>query len=517
MPNLARLMQMGTTTSLSSTVPPITAPAWTSFLTGCNPGKHGVYAFRGPMRGNWQRPVSNAKAIRAPRIWQFLELFGLSAGLLNVPMTYPVEPLNGYMVAGMLTPDRNKAVAYPDDVQHMLREQGYVVDLHIGRRELEPHTGEEVISLADALVATIQQRARTAVQLLTQRQTSFFAVVFVATDRIQHYAWQYIERLIQQPDIVQGDHVCQRVLAVYQEVDRAIGTLLANLDEQTAVIVISDHGFCGLHTRVHLNEWLAREGWLKFRQGAREARGRAKRWRGWLKRLLPRRVLLWGRKALAVTHTLEWAQTQAYTGDASENAVRINVAGREPEGTVEPGAPYQKVRAEIAAALAELRDPRNGLPIMRHVYERERIYNGPFLDLAPDIVFEPAEGYEITSEIAYRGHIFEDVHDEGRGIHAREGILIAAGAGIRSGSRGEAEIADVAPTVLYLLGLPVPAEMDGRVLEEILLSEWLEVRPPRREHLREHLPVLDDADNEVYTNKERRLLEQRLGDLGYLE
>ena len=166
MPNLAQLMREGTSASLRSTLPPISAPAWTSFLTGCNPGKHGVYAFRGPMRGGWERPVSNGSAIRVPRIWQFLGLFGLSSGLINVPMTYPVEPLHGYLVSGMLTPDGNVAAAYPEDVQQMLRAQKYVVDLHIGRRERDLRTEEQVIDLVNDLVATVQGRTRAALQLL---------------------------------------------------------------------------------------------------------------------------------------------------------------------------------------------------------------------------------------------------------------------------------------------------------------------------------------------------------------
>ena len=518
MPNLAQLMHEGTTVSLLSTLPPITAPAWASFLTGCNPGRHGVYAFRGPMWGRWERPVCNASAIRAPRIWEFLNLFNLSAGLINVPMTYPVEPLQGYVISGMLSPDGNLAVAYPEDIQRMLRTRKYVVDLHIGRRERELRTEEQIINLADDLVTTVQGRTRVALQLLAERPTDFFVLVFVATDRIQHFAWRYIERLIQEPEAARKDRTCQRVLAVYQAVDQALGDLLARRDNKTTILVMSDHGFCGLHTQVRLNEWLAQGGWLEFREGARAARRHAKRTRGWLKRLLPRRLLLWGRRTLAVTRTLEWTRTLAYSGDASENAVHINMVGREPEGIVVAGRHYREVRSEIITGLAELRDPRNGLPVIKHVHEREAIYQGPFLHLAPDILFEPIEGYECTPEVAYEGDIFVDVSSEGQGGHARDGILIAAGAGMRQmHDRREAAIIDVAPTVLYLLGLPVPSEMDGRVLEEILDPDWLAARLPRREPLADRISVRGTSDEKAYTPDERRLLEEHLSDLGYLD
>jgi predicted AlkP superfamily phosphohydrolase/phosphomutase len=518
MPNLANLARKGVAANLRSTLPPITAPAWTSFMTGCAPGQHGVYAFRGPMRGSWERPICNATAIRKPRLWEYLELFGYSAGLINVPMTYPVEPLHGYMVAGMLTPDGDTAVAYPQDVQQQLRSQGYVVDLHIGRREREPHSAEQVVELANDLIDTVQKRSQAALQLLEQRPTTFFAIVFVAPDRIQHYAWSCIEQLIEQPEAAERDPICQRVFAVYQEVDRALGAILARRDEKTTVLIMSDHGFCRLHTRVRLNEWMAKKGWVAFKEGARSARKRAKRLRGWLKRLLPRRFLLWGRRKLTVTHTLDWQRSLAYTGDASENAVRINVKGREPAGTVEAGEIYQRTRAEIIAALTELRDPKTNLHALTNVCEREAIYRGPFLELAPDIVLEPAEGYEFTPEVAYDNSIFVDISDEGRGSHARTGILIAEGPGIKQTStRGEAAIEDIAPTAMYLLGLPVPSEMDGCVLDDILIPDWPAIRPPQRKPLTDQGLARDQSDHKTYTADEQELLQRRLHDLGYLE
>jgi predicted AlkP superfamily phosphohydrolase/phosphomutase len=518
MPNLAQLMREGTTAVLRSTLPPITAPAWASFLTGCNPGRHGVYAFRGPLRGDWQRPVCNASAIRAPRIWQYLESFGLSSGLINVPMSYPVQPLQGYMVAGMLSPDGDTAVAYPAEVQEMLRLQGYVVDLHVGRRERQARTPEEIIRLADDIILTVQKRVRAALQLLEQRPTPFFAIVFVAPDRIQHYAWRYLERLVEQPESAQRDPACQRVLAVYQEVDRAIGELLARRDGRTAVMAMSDHGFCALNTRLHLNDWLSQNGWLKFRAGTRSARRQARQVRLWLKRLLPWRFLLWGRRALAVSQTLDWDGTATYAGDASESAIHVNLQGREPQGSVAAGEPYRRLRGAIAAALEALRNPHSGLPVMNAVYEREAAYEGPFLDLAPDIVFEAAAGYETTPEVAPKGSVFSDATAEGRGMHARDGILIAAGPGIRqSAARSRAEIADVAPTALHLLGLPVPAEMDGRVLEEITAPEWLAARPPQRELLAARIATQAPSGTASYSADEQRLVERRLDDLGYLE
>lgn len=518
MPNLGRLMREGMAASLLSTLPPISAPAWVSFQTGCNPGRHGVYSFRGPMRGSWERPLCNAQTIRVPRLWQYLELFGLSSGVINVPETYPVAPLPGYLVAGMLSPDGRQAVAYPAPVQEMLRAEGYVVDLHIGRHEREARTEAQIISLADDLVAVVRGRTRAALKLLETRPTDFFAIVYVATDRLQHHAWHQIERLIAEPEIAARDEACRHVLAVYQAVDQALGEFMARRDEDTAILVLSDHGFCGLHTRVYLNEWMAQRGWLRFKRAAHSVRQEAKRTRDLLKRILPRWLLLWGRRKLKVTHTMEWSETQAYAGDASENAIRINVIDREPAGTVERGAAYDDLRSTIIEALRQMRDPRSGEPVVERAHAREAIYSGDALDTAPDIVIEPVDGYELTPEVAYEGEIFVDARAEGRGIHVRPGVLVAAGPGIRSSAgRGQAEIIDVAPTVMHLLGLPVPSEMDGRVIEALLRPDWLAARPPRPEPMAGQVEGGDRSAPSRYTAEEQEMLEERLSNLGYLE
>ncbi|NLF00807.1 MAG: hypothetical protein GX601_07500 [Anaerolineales bacterium] len=517
MPHLAGLMQEGCTLSLASTIPHITAPAWSSFLTGCNPGRHGVYGFRAPLRGGWERAILNGAAIRAPRVWQYLNVLGLSTGLVNVPMTYPVQPLNGYLVGGMMSPEWNRAVAYPEEVQTMLRAQQYIVDLHVGRRERQMDTREQIAALADDLIVSEQRRVQAALQLVKERPTDFLSVVFVALDRIQHVGWHQIARLIEDPESARSDDVCRRVLAVYQEVDTALGALLAARPEGTAVLVVSDHGFSRLHTRVHLNEWLAQQGWIKFDRAARSARQVARQKRAWLKRLVPRQLLLWGRRVLAESHTVQWADTLAYTGDASENAVFLNVAGREPQGVVTE-AEYAGMRARLADALVDLRDPRTGARVMKRVYPRENAYAGPCIPLAPDIVFEPEEGYEITPDVGPDGVIFADAHSEGKGSHARAGILIAAGHGVpHTLDRGRADMADIAPTAMYLLGCPVPSEMDGHPVTAIIEPEWLTARPPSSEPLADLVQPTQPLDNPSYSTDEQKMVEERLSDLGYFE
>jgi len=517
MPNLAMLLDEAISCTLRSTLPPISAPAWASFLTGCNPGRTGVFGFRGPSRGSEGRSTVSAASIRSAPVWEVLNAYGLSAGLINVPVTYPPEPLNGYIVSGMMTPHDDRAVAYPEAVQQFLRGQRYVVDLHVGRHERDVRREDQVVSLAEDLAATVRTRGRAAVQLLERHPTDFFALVFVATDRIQHAAWRHVERLVEEPVVSLEDPTCRAVLEVYRELDRQLGELLTRRSSDTTIILMSDHGFQAVHTRVHLNAWLADKGWLSYRQGAQRLRRRAMWMRYLLRRIVPRGILLWGRRRLAVARTIDWSRTWAYAGYGTENVVFLNVAGREPMGIVSH-ARYGPLRAEIAGALRHMEDRGHGGRVMGEVLEADEAYSGPFVGLAPDIVFDPNGGYEFSPDGSNEGGRLERVTGEGRGIHTSHGMLVMTGAGVRpAGDLTGPSIMDVVPTVLYLLGLPVPAEMDGRVLAGALSREWLGARPPSRESLADRLPIRPGGRARTYSPGDERRVEERLTRMGYLE
>jgi len=464
MPNLGRLVQEGVRGGLASTVPPITAPAWSSFLTGANPGRHGVFAFQRSLDQDLERGWVNATAIRAPKLWHYLQGHGVRCGIVNVPMTYPPEPLPGYMVTGMLTPIQTSCFTYPEELTEDLRERGYVTDLRIRKVEREVETAEQQVTLLRDLQDVVRRRVEGVGWLWEREAVELLAVVFETPDRIQHILWDRILGVLAGEV---SDPVNQAILDCYQEVDRGIGRLLELADAETTVFVLSDHGFCGLQTAVHLDQWLADQGLLRYAGARATLRRRVKAGLApILKKVLPRPWLERGRRAFAVTRVIDWDHTRVYSGRSSENAVFINLKGREPMGVVEPGREYEELRDEVIQALEGLCDPRTGEPVLQRVARREDVYRGPYVESAPDILFELAEGYEVTSEVATKG-LFRDISGDGAGFHAQEGILVVAGPGVDAPQTLEgANIADLAPTILHCLGLPVPRAMDGRVLED---------------------------------------------------
>jgi predicted AlkP superfamily phosphohydrolase/phosphomutase len=278
--------------------------------------------------------------------------------------------------------------------------------------------------------------------------------------------------------------------------------------------MLSDHGFGPRRTLFHVDEWLAGLGLLRFAGGKAGLRRFLKPYMRTLKRLIPRGLLRRGRQAFAVSRVIDWAHTRAYSGVSSEYGIYVNLAGREPYGTVTFGAEYDWVRGRIKQELLRVREPRTGQLIVTAAHDREEYHAGPYVDQAPDIVFELAPGYEPSSEVSARG-VFSDVAAEGEGMHQPQGIFLASGTGIITGQLEQPlALADLAPTIFHALALPVPTGLDGRVVEEIFTPAFLDAHPVVTDTGTNAGPP--DASAPVYTAEEEALLEERLQALGYL-
>ncbi len=515
MPNLARLVAAGTSAPLRSTLPPLTAPAWSSFMTGLNPGRHGVFAFQRALNRDLERTYVNATAIQAPLLWERLSAHGLRVGVLNVPLTYPVRPVNGWLVSGMMTPSEESDFTYPAALAPALRARRYTIDLRVLKQERDYRAPAQRLALVNDLQRVLQERQSALEELLLPQGGDFIMVVYETPDRLQHWTWRYLDDLLS----LSGPHAFERtpihaaVEAAYRAVDDAIGrTLAVAAGPDTRVFMLSDHGFGFRHTRVHMDQWLANQGWLTYAAGKADVRKRLKQSMGWIKRFLPRSLLLRGRRAFAVNRILDWTHTQAYSGVASEYAIYINRRGREPYGVVaEPDV--EALRREIKARLLSLIDPRQGQRVVRAVYDREEFYQGPFTDQAPDIVYELAPGYEPTSEVS-PGRLFTDVTAEGEGMHQPDGIFLAWGKDIVAQRLGPGlSLADLTPTILYSLGVPVPQGLDGRVLSEIFTADYRGAHPVV---MTEDAGVALAPRQEVYSTSDEALIVEKLTNLGYL-
>jgi predicted AlkP superfamily phosphohydrolase/phosphomutase len=512
-------MAQGVWGPLASTVPPVTAPAWTSFLTGMNPGKHGLLDWRTPLRFPNGRRFLDSRAIRTPHVGALLSSQGKTVGLVNVPLTYPVQPVNGFAVGGMLSPRQDDRFSYPPGLlaQVMDDPSTYQIDL-----EVQPYLARGAVDrLIEAVAAMSRERARLGLRLYERYEPDFFALVFVGPDRLQHACWHILDPAHPAHDPDQATALRPLLVDYYAQLDGYIGQMVERLDlDQTTLILMSDHGFGPLLKHVDLNRWLSQQGWLTYRRSLRQ---RLRQWvqplnRGWIKGRIPRSLKRSVERQVSppIEQLIDWQRTRAFSGSETESGIYLNVRGREPWGVVAPGDAFERLRNEIAEAILRLVDPDTGEPVVEAVRFPEDVYAGPYLSQAPDLMLTFTPGYHVWEKLRH-GLFWPATRSFGGfGLHRPDGILVMAGRGVRrvpdlQGSR----IFDLTPTILHLLGVPVPRDMDGLVLEAALEPGFLSAHPVAWGD-----PVAGSAKREdeatPYEEEDREEVEARLRGLGYL-
>jgi predicted AlkP superfamily phosphohydrolase/phosphomutase len=501
-------MAEGVFGSLQSTIPPMTAPAWTSFMTGKNPGKHGLYDWIYRRRDGYDVLPVTAADCHEPTLWSLLSHASRRVCVINVPMTYPPTPVSGVLISGLPAPSTQVPITYPPD---LLTE----IEAEVGEYLLYPDPGQAysdhgVDAFLDNLYRTTDARLRVFEYLRAREQWDFCMLVLNGTDTVQHAMWKFMspEHPLHDPD--KQERYGDAILYYFQRVDGALAQIVASLDEDTTLVLMSDHGFGPFHKFIHLNNWLRQQGWLQIK---RTPMAMFKSWLfdlgftpmriydllmeiglGVLKREVVRgrgQGLL--KKLFLSFDDVDWPRTAAY-GLGNVGQIRLNLRGREPQGLIEPGsaesqsvrhrngvgqAQYEATRDEIMACLMRLRDPETGERVVEAVYRREDVYWGPYVEEAADILFIPTRmeyfgfgEYEFGSR-----EIIESMKRGISGTHRLNGMALLWGNKVRTGARlQDAEIVDLAPTILHLMGEPVPTDMDGRVLTEALAAGGSEIR-----------------------------------------
>jgi len=526
LPTLRRLMREGAVGQLYSTIPPTSGPSWSSFVTGMNPGKTGIYDFLYRREGTYNFPPVNASQRGGATIWRYLSDAGYHVGVLNLPMSYPVERVNGFMVSGWMTPYSASDYVYPPELAAELEHE--VGDYRIYPTETFAENRRD--SFLNATYSLLDMRTRTALYLARSQPWDVFASVFFDTDRILHQLWHYLD-----PDHSWRTDREDRewILREYfQKVDESIGRLLEYADEETLVIILSDHGMGRANNFIVLNNWLLESGLLRLK---RDPWTRLKAFlfrRGFTLRNVHQVADELGLARQAeyvagyfVDHLLkvaflsfldvDWSRSRAYSFGRHLGSIYLNVKGREPQGIVEPGAEYEAVRDEIERLAYDFCDPRTGRKLIGEVLRREEIYSGPYLDRAPDLILRPQEPSDIFFGLADFGHR-ETVSPVYRysGMHRDYGMLIMHGPGVLGGSTLDgAAIQDIAPTILHTMGLPVPTDMDGQVLANAFEGEYMAAFPVT---IGDPTPITEDTAGTDYTEEGEQEIMDRLEGLGYL-
>jgi predicted AlkP superfamily phosphohydrolase/phosphomutase len=547
LPNIARLMQEGVHGPLRSTIPPWTFPAWNSFMTGKNPGKHGIFDFFRTKPGSYALEFTNGGHRRAKTFWQILSEAGRDVVSISVPCTFPPEPVKGVMISGFDVPGGGPGSyvdsrgMYPPALFDELTEK-------VGRHPLDASIMKEINQgrpdlVLDKICEVIGRKAATAKYLMQNKPWDCFMILFGESDGSGHQFWKYTDP--KSPLFTDNPPgMRDSILRVYQALDKQLGELIALTPADTTILMMSDHGFGGVSNQViYPNCWLQKTGFLHFRGGIRQRMSRAlDAFKFWaicnlspkVKRFLYRlgRAGL-GRFESGVRYAMiNWAGTEAFFDENPYFPVlHINLKGRQPNGIVEPGKPYEEVRDRLIRELEGWRHPQTGEPIVEKAYRREEVYSGPCVELAADIIPKWAlhQGYNYAFKLSsksFKGEWIEQVDplradnvqffSSKSGSHRDYGIFLGKGPTLRQGFEvDKARIIDLAPTILHLLGVPVPEDMDGAVLQEIFTESF--AREFTVQKAAGPSPDEGAYSDNAYSSEDEEKISERLKALGYME
>jgi len=457
LPTFTRLLRAGAYGRLRSV--PNTSPAWATFATGLNPANHGIFHALGWAADRRTLRQMGGADCGGRALWYIASDAGRRVVVINVPFTYPAEPINGILLAGADAPGVDALdFCHPPDFD--VGEYRIASQIPAAIKEGRPEEG-----LTDAY-AVAERRTETLISALSHGDWDLAVLIYDVPDVVQHFFWQQMAK----------DTGAQRhaIRDTYVLIERQIGRLMAYVGDDTNLIILSEHGFGPIcATPEHLACWLTQRGFTRTLGPAQ---------RPWRQRLIGNAYgWLHGRlgesQKAALRHRLpglrdrvqsdvrfasiDWSATTAYAGP-SPYEVWINCRGREPQGIVAPGADYERVRDDLMVALMDWRDAETGKGRVRAVYRREEVYHGQYLDLAPDVTIE------WNPEAAPLAETLEGNTSRFDADHQPEGILLAVGPEIRAEAEiHSANLVDLAPTILHLLRVPLLEPLDGRVLVEL--------------------------------------------------
>lgn len=531
LPYLESIIQNGAIGRLRSTIPPASAPAWVSFMTGMNPGKHGVFDFTKQSTEGFGRRFVSSKDVSAPTLWSILSAFKKEVGIINVPITFPPSQVNGFMITGMLTPDVDGEWTYPPSLKRELtgRDKRYEETFQWQHKDWRRCDGGRAHQYLRDSIDCLARRTEAILYLMDKFDWDFFAAVFTEPDRIQHALWRYID-----PDCSVSEKGRDRGIKVlldrfYRSLDDHLGQICNRIDSDTTLFIISDHGFGPWYRKMYMNKWLHDQGFLKIDWGKlylyKAFRSQGQLLYKILKLIsnVDLRRKFW-RKAMGADRAIaprtlynciDWTKTKAYFASNTEQGIYINVAGREPRGIVQEGKEYEETRDSIIERLRQVRDPQTGEKLHSHIFKREEVYTGPHVNEAPDILFILRDGeYLGVSEL--RNRTFDSEPQRlGRGIHRIDGICAVSGEAIKKGAEFCARIVDLFPTILYQMGLPIPEDVDGAVMKAIFNDSFLGSHPISYAEALE--PVEQPGREQVFSEEQSRKLKDRLRGLGYID
>ena len=472
LPTIRSLINTGLHGPLKSTIPAITVPAWMSMVTSKDPGTLGFYGLRN--RANYsynQMDVANARLVKDDTLWDILSAHGKHVILVGVPQTYPPRPVNGTLIASFLTPSNTSSYTYPIALQNEIDKvaDGYMIDVPDFRTDDKPRLLRQIYEMT-------QKRFKVTRHLMQTRPWDFCMHVEMGTDRLHHGFWRFLDETHRKYD--PNSEFVHAIRDYYKYLDGEIASLIEFAGEDTAILLVSDHGAKRIDGGICVNEWLIQNGYLTLKN-----------------------------KPNTITSfenlDVDWSQTTAWGAGGYYARVFLNVKGREPNGTIEP-TQYESVRNTLAKQLKTIPDP-NDKPLPTQVFKPEEIYQ-TINNIPPDlIVYFGDLLWRSVGSVGHNAiHTLENDTGPDDANHAQHGICVFNN-GQTQGYQHNLDIRDIAPTVLEMMNIPIPADMQGHSI--LGASKTDQKEPPSQP---------ESSTDDVYTEDEKKALEDRLKSLGYL-
>ncbi len=525
LPTFKKLISQGVKGELTSVIPPVTTPAWTSFLTGKNPSNHGLFSWIRRKGAIGMEPF-NKTHIKGESIGELLSRNGKKVGLVNIPSTYPPSEVNGFVVTGLETPSRESSFTYPASLkEELLSKFDYEIE-----RSQKFRIGEED-SYLEVVENVERKRQKAVLHLMDTNEWDFFMVVYRGTDILNHVFFRHQDPGYPLKDPEGVARYGDVMLNHYKLMDQTIAEIWERLNEDDTILMMSDHGSCAFWRYVYLDNLFMKHGLLNLKKSFGGSIRRTLfnlgltpenvlklinrlKLRNLARKLVPQKNRVKVSSAMLLGSSVDWSRSVAFPFGGF-GQIYINVEGREDEGCVKPGEQYEDVVQRIIAALNTLKEPLDGQPMVANVIRKEELGADLMDPLVPDLFVQWVDDrYADFGGIGMSRDTTSDILAHYSGTHSMRGLFLAHGPDFQQGTVIDtARIIDLAPTICHLLDLPVPTDMDGRVLEEAYRPGVMERKPVR---------FTDPADSGTgeqheLNDQEREQVEERLRNLGYID
>lgn len=538
MPNFKKIIEGGASGKLRSIYPPLTPPAFASFATGKNPGKTGIYNFLNidPQTTRF-RPV-NSKMRRGPAIWDLVGNAGGKVVVMNIPVTYPPpNDVKGILITDFLTPFGQTDYGSPlEELNELEQKFGkYPIHLKYAGMTLVLKLDENIFSdFMNGCFLELDYKFQVLSYLRQKHSPNLVAMHLYANDQISHHLWQVLDKTHPLHNEKDETRYKGRIVEYYSALDNKLGQLVSSIDDKTLLIVMSDHGFGPAHKNLCVDTWLLNQGFIVLKKTpmtyVKKFLWNAGMTQEFLyshfRKMIYRRFknLTEGqqrREELSVAtrkriflslNDVDWSKSQAFPGFLYD--LYVNSKTKLAKGSVE-FQDYANVRDKIVHGLQELKDPDTRKEIGAEILTLEEAFKGNDLSIAPDLIYLPIESnYSPVSRLFMSRKVTTTAWLQ-PGNHRMDGILSTYGKGVAVGKTcTNSNLIDLAPTILYFLGVPIPKDMDGKVLVQPFEESFLLENQPEFFDGKEQT---DETDVAIYTQEEEQQVMEHLRQLGYAD